>query len=102
MQWCRHYDKVYKSKYEEEAAYNNYMNNVERVKTLNELYKARWVYAHAHWDESGNIHACAIITARRDVKFKINQFADLSGDEFRRYVLMRPRRAPEVNGNIVK
>ena len=39
--WCREYEKEYKSKNEEENAYKNYLNNVDRVEALNKLYKER-------------------------------------------------------------
>lgn len=35
------YNKVYESKNAEEAAFKNYLNNVERVEALNKLYKER-------------------------------------------------------------
>ena len=38
----------------------------------------------------------------RGVEFKLNQFADLSEDEFRRNVLMRPKAAPQHVKNVVK
>ncbi|XP_065898019.1 cathepsin L-like isoform X2 [Dysidea avara] len=78
MEWTREHNKVYASKHDEEAAYKTYLENVEHVRVLNEQYKSR------------------------NVEFKLNQFADLSEDEFRRNVLMRPRPAPEHVQNIVK
>ena len=42
------------------------------------------------------------ICTHRDVEFKLNQFADLSEDEFRRNELMIPQPAPEHVRNIVK
>jgi len=41
MEWIRVHNKVYASKYEEEAAYKTYMKNVEHVRVLNEQYKSR-------------------------------------------------------------
>ena len=38
----------------------------------------------------------------RDVEFKLNQFADLSPDEFKRNVLMHPREPPKFSQNLVK
>lgn len=40
--------------------------------------------------------------AYRGVEFELNQFADLSEDEFRRNVLMYPREAPKTNEHLVK
>ena len=41
VEWCREYNKEYKSIIEEEIAYKNYVNNIERVEALNKLYKER-------------------------------------------------------------
>lgn len=55
-------------------------------------------HAHAHSSKFSyaRLYVC------RDVEFKLNQFADLSEDEFRKYILMYPRVPPRFNQNIVK
>ena len=52
---------------------------------------------HAH---QGKFHLYALLY--RGVEFKLNQFADLSEDEFRKYILMPPRGAPEFAQNVAK